>query len=60
MLYKSRVGLWKFLQEKGATKKGSFYVGDAAGRIKDKQIDVGKKNVDIAHGPWPVDASKKI
>ena len=35
---KPRVGLWKYLQDKGAIKKGSFYVGDAAGRIKDKQF----------------------
>ena len=31
---KPRVGMWKFLKEKGLIKEGSFYVGDAAGRLK--------------------------
>jgi bifunctional polynucleotide phosphatase/kinase len=32
---KPRIGLWKFLKKKGIKNDGSFYVGDAAGRVKD-------------------------
>ncbi len=32
---KPRVGLWKFLQDKGIDQGASYYVGDAAGRLKD-------------------------
>lgn len=35
---KPRIGSWKLLQKKGAIKEGSFYVGDAAGRIKDNNF----------------------
>ena len=31
---KPRIGLWKILLNEGIIKDGSFYVGDAAGRIK--------------------------
>ena len=35
---KPRVGMWKYLKKKGVERNGSFYVGDAAGRIKDTKL----------------------
>ncbi len=35
---KPRIGMWKYLKDLGIKKEGSYYVGDAAGRIKDKNF----------------------